>query len=273
MILGADMQPVSYVGSTALITGASSGIGAAFSRALAARGANVVLVARREAPLQMLASSLRATHGVDAVVCPTDLSIPGAAASVAGRIAALGLQIDVLVNNAGFATHGNVAEVDPSLLTAQTALHVTTLVELTRSFLPPMLERGSGVICNIASTVAFQPVPMLATYAGTKAFVLSFSEALWKETRPSGVRVLAVCPGVTDTPFFDTVGVNVPAAAFRRRHPDQVVATAMRALDRRSPSVIDGRLNALAAQVSRIFPRRVVLAAAARVVRPRTPGQ
>jgi len=149
-------------------------------------------------------------------------------------------------------------------------VNAAAVIDLTRIFLPGMLRRDLGMVCNIASTVAFQPVPMLATYAATKAFVLSFSEALWQETRASGVRVVGACPGVTDMPFFDVVGVDVPAASVLRRHPDQVAASALKAIDRRSPSVVDGPINKVGAFVPRVVPRRAAIAVAGRIVRPRS---
>ena len=182
---------------TALVTGASTGIGAAFARELAARGADLVLVARSRDKLEALAAELTATHGVRVDVVPTDLARPGAATALARHVtspaeneqdgpaggeAGLGRAVDLLINNAGFATHGDVAAADPARLHEQVELNVTAVLDLTTALLP-MTARGSDAIINVASTVSFLPVPHMAVYGATKAFVLSFTEALWSETR------------------------------------------------------------------------------------------
>jgi hypothetical protein len=255
-------------GQTALVTGASTGIGRAFAERLAADGADLVLVARRQELLDALADRLRDQHGVSVHVLPSDLSVPGAARSLIDRLDAAGVVVDLLVNNAGFATHGDVATADVTRLLEQVELNCISVVDLTARLLPGMLARGRGAIVNVASTVAFQPVPHMAVYGATKAFVLSFTEALWSEVRSGGVQVLAVCPGATDTPFFDVVGAE-EAGAGRRRSPEQVVDTAMRALARGGPSVVDGRLNTLVSRLPRLLSRRTVLGIAERTVRPR----
>ncbi|OHV74720.1 SDR family NAD(P)-dependent oxidoreductase [Pseudofrankia sp. BMG5.36] len=175
--------------------------------------------------------------------------------------------VDILVNNAGFATHGDVATADPARLTAQIRLNCIAVVELTARFLPAMTARGHGIIINVASTAAFQPVAHMAVYAATKAFVLSFTEGLWAEAKPAGVRVLAVSPGATDTPFFDVVGAE-EASVGRRRTPQQVVATALRGLEKGRPSVVDGPMNKLVAGLPRTLPRPAVIRIAERSVRP-----
>ncbi|MEU4644857.1 SDR family oxidoreductase [Micromonospora sp. NPDC023814] len=258
-----------FTDQTALVTGASTGIGAAFARELAARGAHLILVARSRDKLQTLAEDLQATHGVRVDVLPTDLARPGAVAHLAEQVSQLGRTVDILVNNAGFATHGDVDAADPGRLHEQVQLNVTAVLDLTTTFLPAMTARRRGSIINVASTAAFQPVPHMAVYGATKAFVLSFTEALWAETRPTGVRVLAVCPGATETPFFDVVGAE-EASAGKRRTPEQVVATALHALDRGVPSVVDGHANALVTRLPRLVPRRTIIAIAERTVRPRT---
>jgi short-subunit dehydrogenase len=258
-------------GRTALVTGASSGIGLAFAERLAARGDDLVLVARRRAELEALADRLRDRHGVTVTVLPGDLSAPGAGAALVERLDAEGLAVDVLVNNAGFATHGDVATADVGRLLAQVAVNCTAVVDLTTRLLPGMLARGRGEIVTVASTVAFQPVPHMAVYGATKAFALSFSEALWSETRGTGVRVVAVCPGATETPFFDVVGAQ-EASAGRRRTPEQVVDTALRGLEQGRPSIVDGRANAAVSRLPRLLGRRTVLAIAERTVRPRRPA-
>ena len=186
-----------------LITGASTGIGAEFARQFAARGHDLVVVARSADKLNDLAAQLRAAHGVDVTVLAMDLSLPTAAGELWQRTNRLGLEIAVLVNNAGFGTHGDVADADPQRLEEAIELNCRTLVGATARYLPQMRARGAGTIINVASTAAFQPLPKMAVYGASKAFVLSFTEALWAEERKHGVRVLAVCPGLTDTPFFE----------------------------------------------------------------------
>ncbi len=251
-----------YRGKTALITGASSGIGRAFAHELAGRGMDVVLVARSEERLRELADTLARSHGVRAAVIAADLSRAGAGQEVVEAVRARGLTVDLLVNNAGFGYHGVVADQPPSSVRDMMAVNMTTLVELSRSLVAPMLERGSGGIINVVSLAAFQPMPYIALYAATKAFVLSFSEALGVEVRGHGVRVLALCPGETSTAFFDTARQS-PAGRLRR--PAQVVASGLRALERGQGYVIDGWQNYLLAQLPRVVPRPLVVRVAARV--------
>src|SRR4029079_6453578 len=180
-----------------LITGASTGIGAEFARQFAARGHGLVVVARSADKLNALAAQLRAAHRVDVTVMAMDLSLPGAAGELWQRTNRLGLEVSVLVNNAGSGTHGDVADADPQRLEEEIELNCRTLVGVTARYLPHMRARGAGTIINVASTAAFQPLPKMAVYGATKDFVLSFSEALWAEEHKHGVRVLAVCPART----------------------------------------------------------------------------
>ncbi|MET8631137.1 SDR family oxidoreductase [Kitasatospora sp. NPDC004669] len=258
-----------FHGQTALVTGASSGIGAVFAREFAARGADLVLVARTKAALQALAAELRAAHRVQVRVLPADLSVPGAAAGLATQVAEHGLSIDVLVNNAGFATYGALTDTDLERLLGQVQLNCATLLELTGRFLPAMVARGAGTVVNVASTAAFQPLPRMAVYGATKAFVLSFTEALWAENRATGVRVLALCPGATETPFFDAVGAD-EASVGPRQSPEQVVAAAFGALRRGRHTVVCGRRNALSTRLPGLLPRRTVVTMTERVLRPRS---
>jgi len=257
----------------ALITGASSGIGAEFARQFAARGNDLVLVARSADKLEQLASQLRAEHVVDVTVIDMDLSVPTAAADLWQRTNSLGLEIDTLVNNAGFGTHSDVADADPERLEDAIGLNCLTLVGATARYLPEMRARGRGTIVNVASTAAFQPLPKMAVYGATKAFVLSFTEALWAEERRHGIRVLAVCPGLTDTPFFELAGEAAAGAASRSaalaftRTPQQVVDHTIRALGGRKPSFVDGVANAFVARVlTRLVPTRLVIAVSRRIV-------
>ncbi|MEU9074669.1 SDR family NAD(P)-dependent oxidoreductase [Kitasatospora sp. NPDC004745] len=255
-----------FARKTTLITGASTGIGAAFARELAARGSDLVVVARSEDKLRGLQQELTAAHGTTVHVVPLDLARPGAAAELQQRVEALGATVDILVNNAGFATFGAVAETDPSRMAEQVQLNCLTLTDLTARLLPGMVDRGHGAVVNIASTAAFQPIPRMAVYGATKAYVLSFTEALANELRGSGVRALAVCPGATDTPFFDVAGEE--AAVGVRRRPEQVVTTTLAALRRGRPTVVDGLVNRLGTLAPRLLPRRATVAVAERVTRP-----
>ncbi len=256
-----------------LITGASTGIGAEFARQFAARGDDLVVVARSADRLEALASGLRRAHGVEVTVIAMDLSTPGAAAELWRRTTSLGLQIGVLVNNAGFGTHGDVAGADPQRLEDEVGLNCRMLVGATARYLSPMRARGSGAIINIASTAAFQPLPKMAVYGASKAFVLSFTEALWAEERRHGIRVLAVCPGLTDTPFFEVAGeaaagaASGSAARALTRTPEQVVAHTIRALSGGKPSFVDGAANAFVSRVvTRLLPRRLAIAVSGRLL-------
>ena len=195
-----------FKGTTALITGASSGIGEVFARELAARGADVVLVARNEGKLAELAGELASKHSVKAEVLAADLGQPGAGRALAEQVAARGLTVDVLINNAGFGFLSPLVKTDADMMSTMVALNVAALTDLTHAFLPGMVERDRGAVVNVASTAAFQPVPYMAVYGATKAYVLSFTEALWGETKGTGVRVTCLCPGATATAFFETAG-------------------------------------------------------------------
>jgi short-subunit dehydrogenase len=173
----------------------------------------------------------------------------------------------VLINNAGFGLFGPLHESDPHRIAQQVQLNVAAMTDLTCALLPGMRERDRGAIVNVASTAAFQPVPYMAVYGATKAYVLSFTEALWAETRGSGVRVTALCPGATDTAFFGTASDS--ASLGRRMSPEQVVAAALRALDRRQASVVPGLGNRLLAGSPRLAPRQLVARMAERALRPK----
>src|ERR1035438_6370814 len=186
---------------TALITGASSGIGLELARIFAREGYNLVLVARNGDRLRQLASELEKADGARSLILATDLTDPGAAAYVLDQTTRAAVQLDVLVNNAGFGQYGLFAENDLEECLQQIQLNVTTLTHLTRLYLPGMIERKSGRLLNVASTAAFQPGPLMAVYFATKAYVLHFSEALGNELDGSGVTVTCLCPGATITEF------------------------------------------------------------------------
>jgi short-subunit dehydrogenase len=231
-----------YRGKTALVTGASSGLGVAFAEALAARGADLVLVARSTDALVALADRLRAAHGVRAEVISQDLTAPDAAAAVRTETDRLGLAIDLLVNNAGFGSAGRFDEMPAERSQREIALNVGAVVGLTHAYLPDMAARRSGGILNVASISAYQPTPYMSVYGAAKAFTLSFSEALWQEYRGLGVDVVALTPGPVKTNFFDVVGSHA-AMVGRPLSPEEVVAAALRGLERRRRTVAPGRQN------------------------------
>src|SRR2546423_7781685 len=187
--------------NTTLITGASSGIGAAFARKLAARGRNVLLVARSEDKLITLCNELGRLTSIRAQYLTLDLQQPDAGSILFEETNKRGLEIEMLINNAGFGSMGDFANLDLDRELEIIQLNVRALIDLTHRFLGPMRDRKRGTIINVASTAGFQAVPYMATYAASKAFVISFSEALWEENRSHGVHVMAVHPGVTDTNF------------------------------------------------------------------------
>ena len=251
------MRPLQYSSQTVLITGASSGIGAEFARRLAARGANVVLVARRRDRLEALAAELADLHRVEAYAIALDLTTPGVGAVLDDELTRRGIEVTSVVNNAGFATHGPFHEEPLDRLTAEIALDVTSVVEISRTFVERLRRRGDGFLVNVASMAAYQGNPTMAVYGAAKAFVLSFTEALWYESRGTGLRVLALSPGATATEFF-TVAGDAAGGGARRMSAAEVVTTALTALDRRNPppSVIAGRLNRAAATAGRLLSRR-----------------
>lgn len=260
-------MPIDFTATTALITGASSGIGAAFADALAARGADVVLVARREDRLIELASELSDRHGITATPIAMDLARTEAATELRDELEGRGIRIDTLINNAGFGMRGDFIDADPARVATMIQLNVTTLVALTHAFLPALVASGHGALVNVSSVVAYQPTPHMAVYGASKAFVLSFTEAIAYETRASGLRVLAISPGATATEFFEIAQAEDMARG-RVQTPAQVVANALRALDRRRtpPSIVSGGTNAVAATLAGIMPRGLVLDASGRLL-------
>ncbi|MGK5052314.1 SDR family NAD(P)-dependent oxidoreductase [Janthinobacterium sp. RB2P8] len=262
------MTAFNYTNQTVLITGASSGIGRVFAETLAARGAHLLLLARSGAVLDSLATELVQRHGIRAHALVADLSLPGAAAQAHRQACALGMPPDVLINNAGFATHGRFESINLARQASEVTVNCTALMELTHCALPHMLAQGRGAIINVASTAALQPDPYMAVYGASKAFVLSFSEALWAENRQRGVRVLALCPGATDTAFFDVVAAP-EAAVGQRMAPQAVVDEALRALDRGRSNHVAGRPNRLLAWLPRLLPRQTVLGIVEGMLKPK----
>ncbi|MGE6757941.1 SDR family NAD(P)-dependent oxidoreductase [Corallococcus interemptor] len=256
-----------YAGHRALVTGASSGLGVVFARELAARGMDLILVARSEDRMRPLAEELKNAHGIQADVIALDLGREGAGRELHARCQEKGLRVDLLVNNAGFGTHGAFDAAPFARQHEQVMLNVTSLADTSHLFLPDMLARGVGGILNVASIAGFQPVPYMAIYAASKAFVLSFTEALSEETRERGVRVLALCPGPVQTAFFDVVGTE-QAAVGPKATAEEVVLHALKALDQGRASVVPGWRNWLQANLTRFTPRWLGLRVAAGMMRP-----
>ena len=252
--------------NTTLITGASSGIGEVFARRLAARGRNVLLVARSEDKLITLCNELGRSNSVRAQHLAMDLSKPESARRLFDEVGRRGLTVDTLINNAGFGSFGDFTKLELARELNMIDLNIKSLVELTHRFLIPMRERRQGAIINVASTAGFQAVPFMATYAATKAFVLSFSEALWEENRPHGIKVLALCPGVTDTNFFEASRGHKPPARVAQS-PEDVVDTALRALARGKSHIVSGWTNRAMTEAERLVPRSVVTRVAGRMMR------
>lgn len=250
--------PASGAPPLAIVTGASAGIGRELARLAAADGYRTLLVARREERLAALAAELEETTGLAARAVAADLTLESgldAVADAAGDDA-----VEVLVNNAGFATWGPVVETDEEALADMIALNVTALTRLTRRFLPAMRGRGAGYILNVASTAAFLPGPDMSAYYASKAYVLSFSEALAVELRGSGLAVTCLCPGPTRTEFHQVAGMEDAPLMERLwfMSADRVAAAGWRGLDRGRALVIPGVLNTLTAWLPRILPRAVV---------------
>jgi short-subunit dehydrogenase len=252
--------------NTTLITGASSGIGEVFARKLAARGRNVLLVARSEDKLITLCNELGRSNSVRAQYVALDLSKPESPARLFEEAEKRGMTVDMLINNAGFGSMGDFATLDLERELNMIDLNIKSLLELTYRFLAPMRERRQGAIINVASTAGFQAVPFMATYAATKAFVLSFSEALWEENRPHGIKVMALCPGVTETNFFEAAHGHKPPARMAQS-PEDVVETALRGIAQGKSHIISGWTNRAMVEAERLAPRSLVTRMAGRMMR------
>jgi uncharacterized protein len=245
----------------AVVTGASSGIGLELARVLAREGHDLVLVARREPELRSLAAELSSRFGAESTVIAADLSQPDGADYVYESVMNDGLKVDVLVNNAGFATHGRFTETSATTEQQMLAVNIVALTNLTKLFLPAMAKRGRGRILNVASTAAFQPGPFMAIYYASKAYVLSFTEALAEELRGTGVAATALCPGVVPTGFQDVAGLDDSSPMLHSpavKSPEYVAQAAYAAMAKGKPVVIPGGLNKLGVQSLRVAPRRVV---------------
>lgn len=264
-----------YNGKTALITGASSGIGEEFARQLATKGMHLVLVARSEGKLQTLAASLISAYGIRAQVLPADLGEAGAAQRLLQACEAQGLSVDLLVNNAGFGTYGRFEEIPAERDRELIQVNVAAVSDLAHVFIPPMLARGSGALINVASSAAFQPTPWFAVYGASKAFVLSLSESLWALYRKRGIRVLALCPGPVATGFFDATQSNINDAPMFQRTmtAEQVVRQGLQTLERGHSFVVTGWLNWITAFLPRLGPRALVAWMSEILMRPADHGK
>ena len=248
---------------TALITGASSGIGLELARIFAREGHHLVIVARNADKLRQLASELEKSNGTRSLILAADLSEPGAAAYVFDQTTRAAIAVDVLVNNAGFGQFGMFAESDLEECMCQIQLNVTTLTHLARLYLPNMIERHDGRILNVASTAAFQAGPLMAVYYATKAYVLHFSEALANELNGTGVTVTCLCPGVTTTEFHKRAKMmNSRLLQLGAMDARTVAEDGYRGMIDGKPVVISGFKNWLVAQSARFAPRRMATAVA-----------
>ncbi|HEV8245168.1 MAG TPA: SDR family oxidoreductase [Polyangiaceae bacterium] len=245
--------------ATALITGASAGLGAEFARCFARDRHDVVLVARRLPRLEALARKLESEHAVRVHVLSFDLGQKGAVQELTLELERLGVEVEYLVNNAGFGSRGAFQELDPERELSIIDLNVTALVALTRALLPAMVARKHGRILNIGSTAGFQPGPFMAVYYASKAFVNSFSEALSVELRGTGVTVTASCPGPTATEFGEVAG-NGQSRLFKLgvASAESVARDAYRAMHSGRPLIVHGLLNRFVLQLLRVSPRRIV---------------
>ena len=249
----------------ALVTGASSGIGTALARELARRGHDLVLSARSLAPMEMLAEELGRT-GAAATIITADLAAPGGAAALVSELDARGIEIEVLVNNAGLGAFGPAERVDPARVAEMLQVNIVALTELTQAVLPAMRARRSGKVMLVASTASFIPCPYFAVYGATKAYVRSLGEALSPEMRGSGVTVNVLCPGATATNFFDVAG-NAPTMLQKGRmmSAEAVAKIGCRGMARGDRVTIAGVMNHVLAFLVTHLPHWLTLPAAARL--------
>jgi short-subunit dehydrogenase len=260
MLLATMALPPPQSGSTAVITGASSGIGEEFARQLAARGHGVFLVARREERLRALADDLERLHGIRAEVATANLEDAAEVEALPGLVAERGLDVEILVNNAGFTTVGDV-HANPDRQVGMIRVNCEALVALTSAWLPGMVERGRGAVIQVASVASFQPIPVQAVYAATKAFVRSFSEAVSSELKGTGVSMTALCPGPVATEFLEAGGFkkDSPGPSFVWSTAEDVAKAGIEGVDKGKRVVIPGVGNRAQAFFGRHGPQSIVL--------------
>jgi uncharacterized protein len=254
--------------STCLVTGASSGIGAEIARELAGRGHGLTLVARREERLEDLAGELSEQFGVRAETVGCDVADPAARAALPSKLRDLGLRVEVLVNNAGYGSSGRFQELDPDAETAMVRVNVEAVVALCGEYVPGMVERGTGAVLNVASIAAFQPLPGQATYAATKAFVLSFTDALHADLHGTGVTATALCPGPVHSEFAEVAGVGEApdrTPSFVWMTADEAAKSGVQAMVDGHRVVVPGLLNQAAALGGQHVPRGLLLLLARRI--------
>jgi len=260
---------INYQDRWAVVSGASSGLGRGLAARLADRGMSLVLTGRNEARLDETVEQIRgAAPRVKVETVVANLATQSGVTALLDHVG--DRPIEVLVNNAGFGSYGPFAEADPDREAEEVAVDVSAVIALARAFLPGMIARGSGGILNVASTIAFQPAPYQAVYGASKAFVLSFSQALWAEARLAGVAVTALCPGPTRTGFVDALGAEVGHTAIYRRlaDPEPVIEAGLRGLDKGKAVVIPGFRNKLVAESGRFLPHEWLTRVSARLLRP-----
>jgi uncharacterized protein len=261
------MMAAEWHGKWALITGASAGIGEALAEELAAGGTNLVLTARRKGRLEDLAQRLASSHKIEAQVFPADLSDPAAPEKIFAITRDKGIEVELLVNNAGFGKYGEFHSVPKERLLEMVQVNCSTVVHLTHLFVQGMVARSRGDILILASTASFQAVPYISTYAATKAFDLLFAEGLAEELKPYGIRVCALCPGSTESEFHVVAGQD--KFIHRAETAKKVARTGLRALAAGKSYVISGLGNYLGAHGERLVPRRFVTRTAARMFKPK----
>ena len=261
------MPPAVFQDSTALITGASRGIGAAFSDILSTWGTDLVLVARNEADLAGVAARAEA-QGVRVRVIASDLRDAGAPAALVKQLDREGITIDHLINNAGIGPFGNAAVVPVEQQLSAIQVNIVASTELTLRLLPGMVERGRGGILNVASTAAFQGMPHMSVYGGSKSYILSWSEAIWRELRGTGVRCCSVCPGPTETEFFEANGfrIDIPPVLFQSA--ERVALRGLNAYIKDRSHAVSGLTNRIGSLAVRFSPRTLATRIAGTYAKP-----
>lgn len=250
-----------------LITGASSGIGEAFAKRLAAEKHDLVLVARSEKALHELCDELMLVHKITAHYVVLDLTEPNADQRLFEETERHGFEIDWLINNAGFGSYGDFSSLDHDKELKMIDLNIRSLVAITHRYLPAMRKRKRGTVINVSSAAGFQPIPFMATYAATKAFVTSFSEAIAAENRPFGIQVMALCPGPTSTNFQAVARLDLPVEIKGKQTAEEVVEAAMRGVKGRRTRIVSGFTNDLVSRVVNFVPNIVITRLMARALR------